>query len=673
MKRPNRLATETSPYLRQHQFNPVDWYPWGDAALAKAKKEDKPIFLSIGYAACHWCHVMEHESFENEAIAAVMNEHFVCIKVDREERPDVDEIYMAAVQAMGVAGGWPLSVWLTPDGKPFHGGTYYPPADKFGRPGFKRVLEHLHKVWTEQRDQVDNSANSVAEHLQKVLAPAVEPGEPTAALLTPFLGQSRERYDEQDGGFSQPPTYAPKFPHVSELQVLLRLGDETATRMVDHTLGRMQSGGMYDQLGGGFHRYSVDREWLVPHFEKMLYDNALLVPVYLEAAVILDRADYRVVAAETLDYLLREMQHERGGFYSSQDADSEGVEGKFFVWQESELDALLGEDAGLAKRAFGVTAAGNWEHSNILVRAVAPGSLGDGSARLPAIRDRLLAARNERVRPGTDDKVLCGWNGLAIRALATGYRVLGEERYLEAAQRAASFVLDELVIDGRCRRAWHSGKAQHDGVLEDYSMLADGLLALFQCDSDPRWLAASRDLLTAMAEHFGAEDGGFYFTADDAEKLVARTKIATESSTPSGMAMAAQAFLLGGLLLGDEKLYDRGVAALRSNHGLLTRAPVAAPSLALAVQLHLSEPREVVVVGEPADPVTRAMLQKAWQRVPEQHVVVNLHAGNRAALEKLSPLFAGKTLQGGAPAAYVCRRGVCAAPVSSVAELQLGQ
>ncbi len=672
VREPNRLSTETSPYLRQHQFNPVDWYPWGEAAFEKARKEDKPIFLSIGYAACHWCHVMEHESFENEAVAAVMNEHFVCVKVDREERPDVDEIYMAAVQAMGVPGGWPLSVWLTPAGKPFHGGTYFPPEDKFGRPGFRRVLEHLHKIWTERREEIEKGADQITDHLQNVLAPELPPGEPTAELLAGFLPQSAQRYDEVHGGFSNPPDYAPKFPHASELTVLMRLGDEQALAMVDHTLARMHSGGMYDQLGGGFHRYSVDREWLVPHFEKMLYDNALLVPCYLEGAVRFGKPEYEQVARETLDYLLREMQHERGGFYSSQDADSEGVEGKFFVWQLAEIEELLDdEDAAVAVRAYGITEHGNWEHSNILVRAVAPSALGGDEERLPRVREKLLAAREARVHPGTDDKILTAWNGLAIRAFATGYRMTGEPRYLQGAQRAADFVLAELVENGRCRRAWHSGKAQHAGVLEDYTMLADGLLALFECDSDPRWLRVARDLLMAADEHFGAEDGSFWFTADDHEALVARTKTPTESSTPSGIAMAGLAFLRAGTVLGDTKLYDRGVAVLRSNHALLQRSPAAASSLVLALQLHVGEPREVVIAGAPEDPRTQALLQAAWRSVPDHHMVVNVHAGNRDALVELSPIVEGKTERDGAPAAYVCRRGVCDAPVSSPAELRL--
>jgi len=671
-RKPNRLAKENSPYLRQHQTNPVDWYPWGEEALALAKAEDKPIFLSIGYAACHWCHVMEHESFENEATARLMNEHFVCIKVDREERPDLDEIYMAAVQAMGVQGGWPMSVWLTPDGRPFYGGTYFPPADMHGRPGFPRVLENMARVWKERRAEVDKGADQLTEHLQTVLAPVLAPGDPEPAMLAAVLSQSRERYDSEYGGFAMAPHFAPKFPHASELMVLMRLDEAEADAMVEKTLEQMRSGGMYDQLGGGFHRYSTDREWLVPHFEKMLYDNALLVPCYLEQWLRSGHEDHARVARETLDYMLREMQHERGGFYSSQDADSEGVEGKFFVWQQAEYAAVVGDDAELAEQYHGVTAAGNWEHQNILIRARDEATLAaeigsdeaDIRRRLSDARDKLLVARGRRVRPGTDDKVLCAWNGLAISGLTAGYRALGEEVYLDAARRAADFVLDEMVVDGRCRRSWHSGTAQHAGCLEDHAMLATALLSLFECDGDPRWLAAARSLLVAIDEHFGAEDGGFWFTADDHEQLLARTKTVTEGSTPSGAAVATMAFLRGGLLLGDPALYERGVAALRQSHALLSRSPIAACSLVLALQFHLADPREIVIAGPVDDPRTRALLERAWRAFPGHHVTALVHDGNREALCELSPVFEGKVPVDGQPAAYVCRRGVCAAPVT---------
>jgi len=516
----NRLAQETSPYLRQHQHNPVDWYAWGPEALARAVKEDKPIFLSIGYSACHWCHVMAHESFEDPVVAAVMNENFVCIKVDREERPDLDEVYMAALHAMGQQGGWPLSAWLLPDGRPFYGGTYFPPQDSHGRPGFRRVCEHLGKAWREQRQDLVDNAGKLSTHLQQVLAPVLVPGEPTAAMLGQVLTQAEQRFDGDHGGFGQPPHFAPKFPPPRQLEALLPLGDERATQIVRKTLDGMQQGGMFDQLGGGFHRYSTDRAWIVPHFEKMLYDNALLVPCYLEAAAQLGEPAWAATARATLDYLLREMRHERGAFFASQDAQSEGVEGLFFLWRLAEFEQLLGDEAGLAARHFGVTAGGNWEGHSILVRGAGAAALAAADEqpvaaierRLQHARGVLFAARDARVHPATDDKLLCAWNGLAITAMASGYRHLDDRRYLDAARAAADFVLQELVVDGRCRRAWHSGKAPQPGFLDDHALLAEGLLALFEVDSDPRWLVAARDLLATMQARFGADDGGFWFT-----------------------------------------------------------------------------------------------------------------------------------------------------------------
>jgi uncharacterized protein len=677
----NHLANETSPYLRQHMHNPVDWYPWGKEAIDRAKKEDKPIFLSIGYAACHWCHVMEHESFEDPAVAKVMNDNFVCIKVDREERPDLDEIYMAAVQAMTGQGGWPMSVWLTPDLKPFYGGTYFPPADGYGRPGFRRVLEHLAKLWHERRADALAGSNELTAHLQQVLSPEQKPGEPTAELVHGAVLAAREHYDDLFGGFAPGPQYAPKFPHASELAMLLRAaaaGDGQSLLMVGKSLDRMATGGMYDQLGGGFHRYSTDRQWLVPHFEKMLYDNAQLASLYLQAFQATGDEDRASVARATLDYMLREMQDQSGGFHSSQDADSEGVEGKFFVWQEGEFRTLLGDDADLAEVHWGVTKGGNWEEANVLTLARTAAQLAADkhvqlatmTASLERDRQTLFAAREKRVHPGTDDKVLTAWNGLAISAMAQGYQLLGDPRYLVAAQRAADFVLHNLVQDGRCFRSWRAGKRQHQGCLEDYAFLADGLLTLFESDFDPRWLAAAKTLLGEAIAHFrDPTDGNFFFTADDHEELLARTKTASESSTPSGVAVVAYALLRAGLLLGDEQLYDAGVGALRANHTWLEKIPAACSSLVLALQFHLGDPREVVIAGDPADKATQALLRAVRDAFPPYFVVAVVHAGNREALAALSSVFAGKVPQGGQPAAFVCRRGVCEKPVTDAAAL----
>ncbi|MFY9341835.1 MAG: thioredoxin domain-containing protein [Planctomycetota bacterium] len=671
-QKPNRLANASSPYLRQHQNNPVDWQQWSDAALQQAKQQDKPIFLSIGYAACHWCHVMAAESFADPEIAAVMNEHFVCIKVDREERPDLDEIYLTAVQAMGQQGGWPLSAWLTPDGRPFYGGTYFPPVDTMGRPGFRRVLEQLAKAWRERRAEVLTGADELTKHLQQALAPVAPPGEPTAELLAKVLPQSAARFDAEHGGFAPGPHHAPKFPSPLELQVLLRLGTEPALALVVPTLRAMRRGGIHDQLGGGFHRYATDRQWLVPHFEKMLYDNALLAPCYLEAAAKTGDATFAATARSTLEYLLREMRDPAGGFWSSQDAQSEGVEGKYFAWQQAEFATLLGDEAELLAAHLGVTAAGNWEHQNVLslvqdAEALAKQRGGDAAAidaRLSKGKQLLLAARGKRIAPGTDDKVLVAWNGLVLRALATGYRHLHDERYRDAARASADFLLRTMLREGRVRRSYRAGEVHHAGLLEDHAGLADGLLALFEIDPDPRWLAAVRALLGTVRDHFRADDGGFWATADDHEALLAKSRVAWDAATPSGTALAVQSFLAGGLLLGDEALYELGVQGLRANHGLLADSPAAAPALVKALQFHLAGPREVVIAGEPDDPRTQALLAVAWRAFPGQHVTALVHAGNRDALAKLSPLFAGKTPVDGVPAAYVCQRGQCKLPIT---------
>ncbi|MEM7198744.1 MAG: thioredoxin domain-containing protein [Planctomycetota bacterium] len=685
----NRLAQETSPYLLQHQHNPVDWYPWGEEALARAKEEDKPIFLSIGYSACHWCHVMERESFESPEIAALLNEKFVNIKVDREERPDLDDIYMTAVVAMTGRGGWPMSVFMTPELVPFFGGTYFPPEDGRGMPGFKRVIDHIDRLWTEDRDRVDQATRDMQRVLAEQLQPEPQPGEPKHEHADRAAAMSLQRYDPEHGGFGQLPRFAPKFPHASELSLLLRhwarTDDAQSLEIVNSTLQHMLRGGIYDQLGGGFHRYSTDREWLVPHFEKMLYDNAQLVRTLLEAHLATGEQDYARIARETLDYLLREMQDEAGGFYSTQDADSEGVEGKFFVWDKAEIDAVAGDDAAAASLRWGVSEAGNWEGHNVLhvarsVESVA-GELGQSVAEVEAALERarvaLLARRETRIKPGTDDKVLAAWNGLAIAAFAVGHQVLDEPRYLDAARRAADFVLTQLRRDGRLLRTWRQGEARLDAYLEDYAFVAEALLVLFESDGDPRWLKEAKGMLDIMREHFrDPDDGALFFTADDHEKLVTRNKSISESSVPSGQAMAAIAFLRGGLLLGEPELEELGVGVLRAYHQVLESQPIAAPTLLLAVELHLGDPREVVVAasapdGGVDDPRAREFLARAWQAFPPHRVVALLHDGNRAALTELAEVYEGKDAVDGKAAAYVCRRGVCEAPITEPAGLRL--
>ena len=659
----NRLAASASPYLRQHADNPVHWQPWDDRALALARRLDRPIFLSIGYSACHWCHVMAKESFSDPKIAALLNESFVCIKVDREERPDIDQIYMGALQAMGRPGGWPLSAWLTPDGEPFFGGTYFPPEDSRGLPAFRRVCEALVKAWREDRERVVSGAKELGDHLARALAPPLVAGEPTAQLFDGLTASAASWFDEQEKGFAAPPQFAPKFPQAPHLAMLLE-HDAGARRMALETLDAMRRGGIHDQLGGGFHRYSTDRAWEVPHFEKMLYDNAQLASVYLRASAWSGDARLADVGRRTLDYLVRELQAPSGGFWASQDAQSEGVEGKFFVWTQDEVRAAAGDAADEVCEVFGVTAAGNWEGVNVLtLRAERP-----RTARFEAASAALRSARDARVRPATDDKLLVAWNGFAIEALCDGYRAMGEARWLASAQRAADFLLTRCVDGGRVRRSWQGAAAPFPGYLEDHAALACALLALFECDAEPRWLAAARDVLDAAVAHFGAVDGSFYFTADDHETLLARAKNANEGATPSGVALMARALMRAGLLLGSEERYERGLAVLRAHHDVLRDRPDAVPSLARAAMFHLGDPREVVVVGEPGDPRTAALLRAAWGGVGLPRVCALLTAGNRARLEELSPLFVGKTADG-APRAYVCSRGACRAPVTTAAEL----
>ncbi|MBI5850000.1 MAG: thioredoxin domain-containing protein [Planctomycetes bacterium] len=674
----NHLANETSPYLLQHRHNPVDWYPWGLVALKRSKDEDKPIFLSIGYAACHWCHVMEHESFEDESIAKLLNERFVCIKVDREERPDLDEIYMAAVQGMTGHGGWPMSVWLTPDRAPFYAGTYFPPEDRQGMPGFRRVLEHVDALWRDRRDLVVDQAQKVAGYLDRQLAPELVAGEPEPAMLDRFVEQSAQHFDPDHKGFGGGDGHAPKFPHAAQTLLLLRRGargDARARAMALETLGAMADGGIHDQLGGGFHRYAVDRAWLVPHFEKMLYDNALLADCYLEAFALTGDERWAEVARRTLDWIVGEMQEERGGFWSSTDADSEGHEGKYFVWRKEELDALLGDDAKVVASRFGVSSAGNWEGHSVLFAAKPVGAVAKElgleattvAATLERARTTLLAARRARVAPATDDKVLAAWNGMAIGALASGHQLLGEQRWLVAAQRAAGFVLGSMRDErGRLLRSWRAGRAVLPGYLEDHAIVAESLLRLFQSDFDPRWLIASKDLLARVDEHFGDPETKTWFAvADDHEELLTRAQSVQESSTPSGIAMAVLAHQTAALLLGDPAYRERALAALRAHHRLLAEFPVACSGLVLGVDHALGDPREIVIAQGDDAAGAAALLAIARHAVPRHHAIVLVTPANSATLESATPIVAGKTPRNGKAAAYVCRLGVCDAPISS--------
>jgi uncharacterized protein len=618
---PNRLAHETSPYLRQHADNPVAWYPWGEEALSLARAQDKPILLSIGYAACHWCHVMAHESFEDEATAAYLNDHFINVKVDREERPDLDSIYMTAVVAMTGHGGWPMTVALTPDGRPFFGGTYFPPVPRYNMPSFRQVLEALVRAWRTQRDDIEANASQLTEHLSRTLSLGGS-GPLDDDLFDEALGGLLRAFDADLGGFGR----APKFPPSMTLEFLLRVsqrrGDTMALHMAEFTLEKMAYGGMYDQIGGGFARYSTDDRWLVPHFEKMLYDNALLARVYLHAYQVTGRPLYRRIVTETLDFVLRELRHEAGGFYSSYDADSEGEEGKFYVWSAAEIRAALGAEAPLFMLAYDVTERGNWEGQNILnlprsleeVAEMAQTPLAEVEARLAAARQTLYAIRAERVWPGLDDKVLTAWNGLMLAAFAEAGRVLERPDYTAAASQNAEFLYENLRGEnGRLLRTWKAGStARYNGYLEDYAYLADGLLALYQTTWEPRWFRWAQELADLMLAHFAdAENGGFYDTSDDHEQLIQRPKDVQDNATPSGNAMAAQVLLKLGLYTGNGRYWDSATQATSALAEALRRYPTGFAHWLCAADLITGDPQELAIIGDPAEAETQALLAVA--------------------------------------------------------------
>jgi uncharacterized protein YyaL (SSP411 family) len=670
----NRLAEESSPYLLQHAGNPVDWYPWGPEALARAKAEDRPIFLSIGYSACHWCHVMEHESFEDTQIARVMNEHFVCIKVDREERPDLDQIYMNAVQMMTGRGGWPMSVFLTPELKPFYGGTYWPPAARMGMPGFNQVLAAVADAWHERRAQALEQADALTHNVRLAAAPEIEPGELHFALLDRAGGELERSFDAEHGGFGG----APKFPHPMDLRLLARLWHRNRSpsglRVLTHTLDKMAAGGIYDQLGGGFHRYSVDEHWLVPHFEKMLYDNALLVPCYLDAFSITGNDDYARVARQTCDYVLREMTDAAGGFYSTQDADSEGVEGKFFVWTPREIEDALGAAAGgVFCDVYDVTPQGNFEHGQSILHLARPPAEwaevlgrdpGDLRRELDASREALLAVRSKRVRPGLDDKVLVAWNGLMIEALAQAAGVLDEARYLTAAQRAADFILTHMRRgDGRLLHSWRRGAARLDAYLDDYACLANALVSLYEADFDERWIDEATRLADVLLRLFDDPGrGGFYFTASDHEALLARQKDLYDNAVPSGNSLAALALLRLGKLTGREAYLAVAERTLHSAAAIMRQAPRASGQMLAALDMFLGPTPEIVILGDPRQPDTAAALADLRRRfVPNKMLACRKPSQTGSAA--LADLFAGKTLDGLQPAVFICEHFTCQAPL----------
>jgi uncharacterized protein YyaL (SSP411 family) len=657
--RVNRLADETSPYLLQHAHNPVDWFPWGPEALGKAREEDKPVFLSIGYAACHWCHVMERESFEDEGTAAFLNLHFVAVKVDREERPDIDGIYMDAVQSMTGQGGWPLSAFLTPEGRPFYAGTYFPPEPRGGMPSFMQVLGGIAAAWSDDRERVLEQAGRVTQAIERASQAESSPEPLTDTVTEQALDRLIASFDPRWGGFGG----APKFPQPMTLEFCLRMavrGRGDAVEMVTTTLDRMAQGGIHDHVGGGFSRYSTDATWQVPHFEKMLYDNAQLAQLYTRSWLVTRRDRYRDVARDTLDYLLREMQHTEGGFYSSQDADSEGIEGKFFTWSWNELVELVGKPAA---SAFGASPEGNWEGTNVLWQ---PEPLPD--RELDDVRRTLFDRREQRVRPDTDDKVLTSWNGLAIRAFAEAGRTFGDAAYVEAATRCADFVLGNLRdARGRLLRAWRGGISSGPAFVEDYALFSSALLTLYETTFELRWFTEAKFLADEMLRLFlDAERGGFFQTGIDADALVIRPKDLYDNALPSGNSAAADILLRLSLLTGEADHERAAASALRLVRDAMGQAPTAFGQTLSALDLYLGPSREVAIIGDPKSEETRAMVRLVNGNDFRPNLVLAVAAPGDAAMTTV-PLLRDKAAMAGASAtAYVCEHFVCKLPVWTV-------
>ena len=668
---PNRLADETSPYLLQHANNPVDWFPWGGDALARAKLLDRPIFLSIGYAACHWCHVMERESFEDEATAKLLNDQFVAIKVDREERPDLDSIYMSAVQAMTGSGGWPMSVFLTPDGQPFYGGTYFPDQPRHGMPSFRQVLDGVAQAWHGQRSEVIAAGQRLVSALveqSRTVAPGSGPVI-DADLFTTVNAALVGAFDQVNGSWGG----APKFPHPMTIEYLLRVikaGEPAPTDLVRFTLDKMADGGIRDQLGGGFHRYATDARWLVPHFEQMLYDNAQLARAYLHAWSTFDEPRYRDVAIGTLDYMIRELTTDDGAFAASQDADTEGIEGLTFTWRAPEIREVLGPVAAARfAEAYGVSDEGNWEDVTILSRIwPADGQPpfrddADLEADLAASRAKLLERRAARAQPARDDKALAAWNGLAIAAFAEAGRLLDRPDYTDAAVRAATTIVDGLLADdGTLQRSWKDGRAVGAGVLEDYSHLAEGLLALYETTFDERWFTLARGLADQILVRFEDPAGGFYDTASDHERLITRPKDPQDNAVPSGGAMATTVLLRLAAWTGEGRYRDVAERALGTVAPYLTRYPSGFAQWLVAAAFAAGDVVEVAVVGDPGEDATGALLEPVRTRWRPFQVLAA--AAPATVLASAVALLHDRVAIDGQPTAYVCRDFACELPVT---------
>ncbi|HEY2385258.1 MAG TPA: thioredoxin domain-containing protein [Terriglobia bacterium] len=650
---PNRLINETSPYLLQHAHNPVDWYAWNSEALERAAKEDKLILLSIGYSACHWCHVMEHESFENPATAKLMNDNFISIKVDREERPDLDQIYMTAVQMMSGSGGWPMTVFLLPSGEPIFGGTYFPPDDRYGRPGFPRLLQTIADAWRTRKSEIVQNAQGFREQLARQAFKRSESETIDLSILDNACRALASRFDSREGGFGG----APKFPPSMSIDFLLRYHhrtqDDHALHMAMLTLDKMAYGGMYDQAGGGFHRYSTDDHWLVPHFEKMLYDNALLARTYTDAYRATGKPLYRRIAEETLDFIVREMRDAGGAFYSTLDADSEGVEGKYYVWGCDEFRQVVGPDADAIADHFDVTGPGNWEHTNILhVREEPDSSLEE---KIKAAKHKLYAARNQRIRPARDEKVLTDWNGLMLRAFAEAAAYLGRADYRSVAESNADFLLGTMWDGKRLLHSFKDGRARFNGYLDDYANLADGLFALFELTFETKWLTAAVEIADRMIEQFADPDGGFYFTGHDHEALLTRTKDFFDNATPSGNSVAADVLTRMAQILERQDYRKKAEDVFLTAAGLLQQYASGFGRMLAAVDFYIGPTKEIALVGPP---------DSFLQALRSQYLPRAVVAGGG---DSSIAILRNRSLIGGKPTAYVCENRACKQPVTEVA------
>ena len=671
---PNHLANSTSPYLLQHAHNPVDWYPWDTDALEKARREDKPIFLSIGYSACHWCHVMAHESFEDQETAAFMNAYFINVKVDREERPDLDSIYMSAVVALTGQGGWPMSVFLTPDLKPFYGGTYFPPEPRHGLPAFKDLLIALSQAWENQRDEVILAGGQVAAQLIEQSTTGAKVGEFSPASLAAASKTLVDNFDWDHGGWGS----APRFPQPMAIDFLLRRflgGDTQSLKPVVHVLSAMARGGMYDVVGGGFARYSTDDNWRVPHFEKMLYDNAQLAQVYLHAWQVTGEQSFRKVVEKTLEFVTRELLSPEGGFYSSLDADSEGEEGIFYTWTLEELREALGESAEFFESAYGVTALGNWEEKTVLQRALDDAALSTRfdmsrvqvSEKLADCHLRLLARRNSRVRPATDDKVLTAWNGLMLSTFAEAGRVLNNNQYLDIAARNANFLLTALRPQGRLRRVWRQSQVSPEVFLEDYASLMLGLLELYQSDFNNRWFAEADGLAAEMVNRFSDPTGGFFDTPSDAETLLTRPRDLQDNAVPSGNALAVEALLKLAAYTGKENWRRMAEQALGLVADQAMRYPTAFGRWLSAANFSLGDVKQVALIGPLENNLTKAFLGEIRAAFRTNLVVAE---AKFPPPEGVPALLVDRPMLDGKPTAYVCHGFVCRLPVNKLEDFR---